>query len=885
MSARWEVRTFGFCAAVTAALLFAPSAGSAIDSADDICTPTTNPCVLSASVDVDDGATLDFGSRTLRLQGSGQIDTNAGTAIVKCGKFEVSTGTSLALKVRGPSGFGTTDGGDLTVEVSRGCSTNTSTRCVKDSECDFGTCSVQVCELDRERECIDGSACNLGSCGATVCSGDFDRFCSNDTTCDIGPCNLTMRRCTKDESVLCFSNAQCNFGPCALGDSRCAGDLRTSCATNGDCDLGACSIDVCSRRNGGPIRECSQDGDCFDGTCSVGDGSAIINGKSRADGVEPGAISIRAAGDITLSQDVNVSSNSGQADGGLFELESGTGSVTVNAAVVAYGGGQAQGGSVSLGAARDVRIDALIDVDGGDFDGGYVDLVAGRDVFINANIEASSTSGGGLGGEVDASADRDLTISGTAAVTTNGHTSADNFGGDGGPQTYVAGRNLNIGAAVKIEADGAMPDGFGEDVFFESGETMTIAGSASARGRGTQGGGGTISADSGGAFNAAAGSVFDVTGGSSGGGAVELFSVGSIMFDGVIDGQTSNGGSPDGVVFFSEADIATTGDVLLSGGPAGMARGDIEIEACRLTLNEGTLLSNLGGAGTTRLIGHERVSVNSGSVVTNAASGVNRLRYRTSAKPPVVLGLVTPAFQLEEDPTLLGCPICGNNEVEGGETCDDGNQTSGDGCSSDCQDEGCVAETPGYPDVPLCDDGAGCTLDVCNAETHSCEHELNCEDGNECTVDVCVNEACVHTKNDSLCDDDNPCTLDICGSFGCSYGLANGPCDDELSCTTGDACSGGECTGTDACPSGQTCSAISGVCEEDAGACGDPTNDGRTTASDALFALNAAVGLQTCSLCTCDVDSSSSVSASDALRLLNFSVGIPGVTLDCPTNC
>jgi len=885
MSALCDVRGLRFWATVATALLIAPVSAFAIDSADDVCAPATNPCVLSASVDVDDGATLDFGSRTLRLQGSGQIDTNAGTVVVKCGKLEVNTGTSLALKVRGPSGFGTTVGGDLTIEVSRGCSENTSTRCVKDGECDFGTCSLQVCELDYERGCVDDGGCSLGNCGVTVCSRDADRLCSDDSTCDIGPCNLTTRRCMKDEVVVCFSNAQCNFGPCALGDPRCSEDPVTSCATNGDCDLGACSIDVCSHRNGGPVRQCSQDGDCFDGTCSIGDGSALINGKSRADGVEPGSISIRAAGDVTLSQDVNVSSNSGQADGGYFALESGMGSVTVNAAVAAFGGGQSQGGSASVIAGGDVTINAPIDVDGGDYDGGYVDIAAGRDLLINADIEASSTSGGGLGGEVYGSADRDLTISGAAKITTNGHTSADNFGGDGGPQTYVAGRNLSVGAAVEIEADGATPDGFGEDVFFESAESMTIAGSTSARGRGAQGGGGTISTDSGGAFNAMPGSLFDVTGGSSGGGAAEFLSAGSITFDGVVDGQASNGGSPDTALFFSEEDFAATGDVLLNGGPAGSAQGDIEIEACRINLNGGTLLSNLGGAGTTTLVGHERVNVNAGSVVTNATNGFNRILYRTSDKPPVVLGIVTPAFQLEESPTLPGCPICGNNEVEGGETCDDGNQASGDGCNSDCQDEGCVTETPGYPDVPLCDDGKECTLDACNADTHSCQHELSCEDANECTVDTCVNEVCVHTKNDSLCDDDNPCTLDICGSFGCSYGLANGPCDDGLSCTTGDVCSAGECTGTDACPSGETCSETSGICEESTGGCGDPTNDGRTTASDALFALNVAVGLQTCSLCTCDVDSSSSVSASDALRLLNFSVGIPGVTLDCPTTC
>ena len=52
-------------------------------------------------------------------------------------------------------------------------------------------------------------------------------------------------------------------------------------------------------------------------------------------------------------------------------------------------------------------------------------------------------------------------------------------------------------------------------------------------------------------------------------------------------------------------------------------------------------------------------------------------------------------------------------------------------------------------------------------------------------------------------------------------------------------------------------------------------------ASDALFVLKAAVGSLQCPLCTCDVDSSGSITASDALRTLKKAVGQP-ITLTCP---
>jgi hypothetical protein len=65
-----------------------------------------------------------------------------------------------------------------------------------------------------------------------------------------------------------------------------------------------------------------------------------------------------------------------------------------------------------------------------------------------------------------------------------------------------------------------------------------------------------------------------------------------------------------------------------------------------------------------------------------------------------------------------------------------------------------------------------------------------------------------------------------------------------------------------------------------AAGCGDFTGDGSLTASDALGALNTAVGLGTCQLCVCDVDQSGGVVATDALLVLNAAVGLP-VPISC----
>jgi hypothetical protein len=68
---------------------------------------------------------------------------------------------------------------------------------------------------------------------------------------------------------------------------------------------------------------------------------------------------------------------------------------------------------------------------------------------------------------------------------------------------------------------------------------------------------------------------------------------------------------------------------------------------------------------------------------------------------------------------------------------------------------------------------------------------------------------------------------------------------------------------------------------ESGGECADPVPPASITASDALFALRAGVGLETCALCSCDADGSGSVAATDALTILRAAVGQP-VTLNCP---
>src|SRR5262249_1570801 len=52
---------------------------------------------------------------------------------------------------------------------------------------------------------------------------------------------------------------------------------------------------------------------------------------------------------------------------------------------------------------------------------------------------------------------------------------------------------------------------------------------------------------------------------------------------------------------------------------------------------------------------------------------------------PTITGTVTPPPNTTVDGTLPACGECGNNVIDPGEVCDDGNNIDCDGCSADCK--------------------------------------------------------------------------------------------------------------------------------------------------------------------------------------------------------
>ena len=895
-------------ALMLAALACAEAHAITVTKATDVCASDANPCAVTSVLDIPNGlctnnnslpcttntdctlpgfckldaVVLDFGIRDVSVTGAGQFNFGTSSGSILCGDFAAST-TNPAIDANGVDASGS-DSGQVRIFSRRLCSVgNPAFPCLNPSDCKLGEC--------KPRRCQNGTT--------KVCLGDAD--------CSVGPCiqKQLKKICTKDES--------------------------RSCITNADCELGACPLQTtCSGRGTNPIN-CATNSDCDFGTCTTGTASITMGGSIVGNSEYPAFIDLRATDDITITKSINLTGTTPDSDGGELSVDATFGSITVAGAVTAKSGGFSTGGDVSLYAGTDVVVSAEIDITGGDYDGGTIDVDAGRDVAIGRSILANSGSGAGFGGEFLVVAGRDLSITGVSSssktgLETSGHANLFNEAGDGGAQDFTADRNLSLGVNTRIISNGSAPDALGGDIVLDASGNFEFHGDVTAKALGANGGGGTLEGYSGGTMTIGPAGTVDLTGGGDGAGDLQFYGNGNLGFSGLADLSASNGGNGGSIYLDSnEGDANISGTLRINSG----GNGDMDVNACRITLTgTGQLDAGLTDVDNT-LTAHESMKLLNGSLMKTGPAGINKLVYRTAAKPPIINGTVSPAAVQVVNPALVGCPVCGNSEIDQGETCDDGNTTNGDKCNSQCQNEKCVTQTA--PKIPctsnadcgafdcdlmsgfcgpweLCEDGNVCTTDTCNTALNlgTCQHVAkNCADAHACTVDSCdaATGNCLHAANDAACADQNPCTDNICVvATGCSAVANDEPCNDNNSCTENDACVASQCTGTpiggcgvcgdgavngsDQCDDGNATFVSGEYCGEGCVLipCGKPTNSTGAIpkSSDAQFTLRAAVGLVDCCPRVCDADNTQTIVASDAQRILRKAVG-QVVTLNCPT--
>jgi cysteine-rich repeat protein len=222
--------------------------------------------------------------------------------------------------------------------------------------------------------------------------------------------------------------------------------------------------------------------------------------------------------------------------------------------------------------------------------------------------------------------------------------------------------------------------------------------------------------------------------------------------------------------------------------------------------------------------------------------------------------------------------LCGNNVLNTGETCDDGNVVASDGCSESCQDEvaGAVCGNRILETGETCDDnnvvaGDGCSA-TCQTETgftctglpstctFNCGNGVidtneTCDDGNVVAGDGC--SATCQTENlcgnnvldtGETCDDGNVVASDGC-SESCQDEVAGAVCGNRI-LETGETCDDGNVVAGDGCgvtcltETGFTCTGLPSTCTSlSCGVQGTTCDDNNecTTAS-ACNAADACVG-------------------------------------------
>jgi Cys-rich repeat protein len=190
----------------------------------------------------------------------------------------------------------------------------------------------------------------------------------------------------------------------------------------------------------------------------------------------------------------------------------------------------------------------------------------------------------------------------------------------------------------------------------------------------------------------------------------------------------------------------------------------------------------------------------------------------------------------------------------------------------------------------VCDDGIGCTVDGCDENSDSCSHtgsDAACSDGVFCNgAESCdVENGCVAGTPVDCNGTDEFCGITVCDeeSQGCilqpqNDGLECLPRDGET-CVLSAVCSAGACLITPLC--NEQCER----CDPEgcASLCGNPyaNSTDMVNTTDALFTLRAAVELEECSLCICDVNGNDEITATDTLMMLRQIVGL-GDLFVCP---
>ena len=292
------------------------------------------------------------------------------------------------------------------------------------------------------------------------------------------------------------------------------------------------------------------------------EGNVMVDGLIRASATMPtgfaGFISLEADGDLDVGPAGRIGALGG-AEGefpGEIVLRSTAGALRLSGLAQADPGSLGRG-SISLEAARDIRVDGTITANGLCFDGlctrgGRVALRAGGSILVSAPLSATGLPGQGDGGTLDLEAGSGITLSSDISLGSGpgrgGSLTARADGGFSQPSGAIQSAGGGGGGAIRIDVEGdavlagstdadSGPDGDGGSVQVVAGGKILLQGSITAAGNYPTGGielvSRTSSLEVSGRLGAAG------VGGFATGGPVGLYAVTDLVLNGPIEVSAS----------------------------------------------------------------------------------------------------------------------------------------------------------------------------------------------------------------------------------------------------------------------------------------------------------------------------------------------------------
>ncbi len=748
--------------------LAAPEIGSAACVANDLCSASTNPCVVSgAPKTIDSGCVLDFGSRAVEIRATLKNAVAGGSFALRAGQILLS-GKDLQA-----SGSPSVRGGTLRItttglfRIESGASIDVS------ASGNGGSIIVLAGSLE-----LFGSAIKASGTSALASGGVID---------------LRATGTAQIATPLTASGGGESNGGNVIVRGSTVTVSKTIIVDGGNSDGGSIDLEATGtlsvtgatttlRSNGGFADEFAG----YGGEISLVSGSDLsFGGRAESLGASPDGL----GGFITLSA--------------LRSLTTLAGSTIVSSG----NGSESSGGDVTLEAGFDVSVAGVADVGaGGDGFGGNIYLDSGHDVVVTSTGKLTADAGG-LAGFISTGSPGLLRVDGLI--------DAHGFGGsgDGGKVTLGGHCGVSLGGTIDVTAIAPATAGT-IDVLAGS---ISLASTAILRA--TPCGRTTGSCNR---FTMRAGAPVIAAGASvSPSASLALSSTIALCCgNGRLDaGEQCDDGNT------LHCDGCTAG-CSIEPTPACASDGNTCTEDCSPTLGcrptrlpDGTACPDEGSVCTTDacrtgVCRHTTTLVcNDGLACTgdwcHATNGCMTIAYDSRCDDGIEC--TTNRCDLE-----AGCMALPRDEL-----CDDSVACTADACNpaSGCTvtpdharcDDG-VACTAGIcdltegcrqtPDNSRCSDGVTCTVDTCDAllGCASAANDALCADAFSCTANRCdASEGCLVTTDDTLCSDTNACTLNSCSpSAGCtSTAVAAGSaCDDGSVCTQTDACSGIVCQGS-----------------------------------------------------------------------------------------